>query len=105
MAEQLGSGLQVPQIQTSTPAMEEARTHILEQQRSSEEEVDRLRPEVTKARTDYASELAKPIPQDKPLQDIQQFQPKQISGQDMSQFATIAMAFAALGTKAMRGDI
>jgi len=105
MAEMLGSGLQVPQIQTSTPAMEEARTHILEQQRSSEAEVDRLRPEVTKARADYASELAKPIPQDKPLQDIQQFQPKQISGQDMSQFAAIAMAFAALGTKAMRGDI
>src|ERR1051325_2749903 len=45
------------------------------------------------------------LPKPPQLQEIPQFQARQLDGAEMMSFATVATALAALGAKSMRGDI
>src|SRR5437899_135127 len=49
--------------------------------------------------------ISEGMPKPPQLQEVPQYQPRQIDSQEMMNFAGIAMALAALGTRAVRGDV
>src|SRR5690348_4184888 len=99
-----GLGAQLPKIITTTDAMEQARKGIFETQEQLGKTLPGAQGAVEERRAALQGELEKPMPQAPQLRDIPQFKPREISGQEMTMFAGIAMALAGLGTKAMRGD-
>lgn len=101
----VGLGAQLPKIITSSQAMDQAVQGILTGQKALNERLQPLQSQVEARRGVVQGELDKPLPEAPKLNDIPQFQPRQLSGQELSLFGGIAMALAGLGTKAMRGDI
>lgn len=98
-------GMKLPDIITSTPTLERATTGIMDENRRLNQVLPSLQGNVEARRDILQGELEKPMPEAPKLHDMPQFQPRQLSGEELTLFGGIAMALAGLGTKAMRGDL
>lgn len=98
-------GARLPQLQVSSPAMDQAVSGMLQGQQDLNRKLGDLQPRIEARRDALAAEIDKPLPAAPNLKPVPQFEPREISGQELTMFAGIAMALAGLGTKGMRGDL
>lgn len=99
-----GLGPRLPEIHTTSPAMNDAVGGILQGQKDLNASIASSQPIIDQRRAALQGELDQPLPQRPALNPIPQFQPREVSTEDMTLFAGVAMALAGLGTKALRGN-
>src|SRR5512146_796382 len=98
----MAQGLQIPSFITQTPESQGLIGQLTSIPGELEAKMAPRRAEQEQLIGQAKQELSQPAPETPKLKDVPQFQPRQVSQEEMQQFGGLATAFAALGALATR---